>query len=102
MTPRITPIPVAPIAVRKSGAFVECTDARKSGYQMVDWPVYPPSPRGEAVRELRMRTALGLGSAARLFGVSVVTWSGLERGGVTLSDGDWELVETELRERVAR
>ncbi len=97
MIPRITVLNVSPIGTRRTGAFVECADKNESGYRVVNWSEYPPSPRGDAVRELRLRTPLSMGSAARRFGVSVVQWSWLERGGVTLSDADWDRVESELR-----
>jgi hypothetical protein len=81
------------------------------GCELVRWPVYPPSPCGERLREARTgiprgerlemgkplarlldedRRFIGLGEAARLAGLSAVQLSGLERGALTLAPEEWE------------
>lgn len=52
-------------------------------------PVYPESPRGKALRDLRVSRGLSLREAARAAGLSDERLGGLERGRYTLADEQW-------------
>ena len=57
-------------------------------------PVYPPSPRGEALRVWRVRTAdMTLRDGAAALGLSAVDLSDLEAGRATLSEEDWNALD---------
>ena len=84
MSARVTLIPVAPIGTERSMAFVN-----PGGPREVELDVYPPSPRGDALRNLRVGCDLGLRECARALGLSPVDVSALENGRATLSADDW-------------
>lgn len=46
----------------------------------LELPTYPPSPEGEALRDLRVELGLGLREAARVLGLSALELANLERG----------------------
>lgn len=91
-------IPVSPTGTRQSLAFV--CGVRTGGLREVTEPVYPPSPRGAALRELRAREGahVTLGEAARLMGVRPSELSSLELGRATLSAEDWDEAERLIRD----
>lgn len=95
-------IPVAPIGTRRSVAFV--CGPRTSGLRDTEEPTYPPSPRGDALRELRAREGdhVTIGEAARLLGIGPADLCSLEYGRATLSDEDWIEAERLIRELKAR
>lgn len=43
-------------------------------------PTYPRSPEGDGLRALRLRCGLSIGDAARLLGLTLTEYSGLETG----------------------
>ena len=88
----ITVLPVEPIGHTPTAAFVECADRSKSGLRLVDWPEYPPSPRGDALRQARKAAGVTLGDAARRAGIRVSEWSGLELGSYTTDAAGWAAV----------
>ena len=81
--PRI--VPVAPVGREEHLVFPNPGHPQRA---MVD--VYPPSPRGDTLRTLRIAVDLSMGAAARLVGLDVVAWSNIENGRATLeSDTAW-------------
>lgn len=76
--------PVAPIGKRIMATF-------HGRYEVDD---YPPSPRGRAVRDLRVELGLGLRDTAMALGLTAVQLSDLERGRATT---DWDEVERRVR-----
>lgn len=94
-------LPVAPIGTHRSAAFV--CGPHTSGLREIEEPTYPPSPRGDALRELRAREGahVTIREAARLLGISAVDVSALELGRATLSDEDWDEAERRIRESKA-
>ncbi len=105
MTRHVIPTPVEPIGSHESGMFVDRADpshwsGMRGSFEVGTVKDYPPSPRGAALRALRERTPMSMGDAARWFSVTVVQWSGFERGTWTMSPEDWDFVEGELRKRV--
>lgn len=61
------------------------------GLEVVTLPVYPPSPHGAELRQLRTLLGLSIGEAARALGVSAVELSDLERGRrVPVDPSDWK------------
>ena len=70
--------PIEPVGTRETMAFV--AGRRKSGYQPLDMPVYPPHPNGERVQELRLRYDLGLRETAGALKMTASQLSGLEFG----------------------
>lgn len=81
---KVHPIDVAPIGKRKAVGF-RCP----GGYAEWEEPVYPESPRGEALRESRVRYGVGLRELANRLGLSPVEVSNLERGRSTLTAEGW-------------
>lgn len=67
MTVRLAPTPVQPIGRRTAPAFV-CP----GGLRMVERDEFPPTPNGEALRELRLAVDLTLRAAAKLLELSAV------------------------------
>lgn len=60
-------------------------------------PVYPPSPRGEALRAARIAAGLTLRHGARLLGISPTQLSGLQEGSLVLaSEAEWDEAERVL------
>lgn len=76
--------PVTPIGKRTMVTF--------HGDYEVD--AFPPSPRGRALRDLRVELGQGLRETARALGLSAVQLSDLERGRATT---DWDEIERRLR-----
>jgi hypothetical protein len=77
---------------------------RVSGCQLETWQesCYPPAPRGEALRLLRVQTATSLRATARLLELNVIEVSDLEMGRrVFENDSDWaratEIVQADAR-----
>jgi hypothetical protein len=66
------------------------------GSPVYEWqePEYPPSPRGEQLRELRLSLRIGLRQACRHADVKAIEWSGLERG--------WAVADFDEAERLLR
>lgn len=95
-------IPVAPIGTRRSVALV--CGPQTSGLRETEEPTYPPSPRGNALRELRARDGahVTIREAARRLGISPADMSSLEFGRATLSAEDWVEAERLIRELKAR
>jgi hypothetical protein len=84
-----------PIGTQQTLAFV-CP----GGLRPVDLPVYPPSPRGEALRALRVDLRIGLREAATAMGLSAVELGEIERGvSVPEEEASWAWLEAALRER---
>ena len=84
------------IGTQKVGAFV--CGGERSGFQMVDEPVYAPdhATQGEAVRALRRSFVKGLREGARLAGLSVVDLSAVELGRQHFTD--WKAAVVRLAE----
>ncbi len=94
---RITP--VEPTGSRSGGAGFICRTGGQGGAvaRMPDVRTYPPSPRGEALRALRVRIGLGARAAAAKIGISGADLGRLERGEATLeSDNEWDRAEALL------
>lgn len=85
---KLTVTPVAPIGARKAMAFVEHVDESLSGLHEVELPIYPDSPHGRKLRELRIRHGVGLRYCSELLGLTAVEVSGLERGSHTTDEWD--------------
>lgn len=78
---------VAPIATRTGGAFVGRADG-SGGYEQVTTNVYPSSPKGVALRTMRVeRAKMSLGEASTVLGINPVGLSALENGSATC---DWD------------
>ena len=96
--PKVTLIPVLPIATRKTWAFVtlkcdcpgEPHDVHDGGLQQVPVDIFPEGGLADELRHARVFGAghVHLGAAARRLGITVVEMSGLERGRFTLSEVD--------------
>lgn len=90
-------IRVESTGLRQTTALV-CT-ARGCEVQPVTLDTYPPSPRGERLRALRVELGLGLREAARALGVKASELSGLEFGRARLADeAEWDRAEAMIRE----
>ena len=88
---RFHPIPIEPIGTRTSRAFV--TRASGCDIETMTTPVYPPSPRGEELRRVRVAFDRTLGEAARLLGLRPLDVSDLEWGRATFAtDEEWNAV----------
>jgi DNA-binding XRE family transcriptional regulator len=74
--------PVEPIGTRTAYAHVNRGD-KPHYWGPVEFPDFPPSPEGDALRELRMRLRVTLREAAQYLGLSAVDVSALERGAAT-------------------
>lgn len=61
--------------------------------------VYPPSPRGKALRELRVNEGpfMSMCNVGRLLGLSAVQVSSLESGSATLDEPEWDRLFAEVR-----
>lgn len=84
---------------RTSMAFVSRAGGR-GGLQPVTMDEYPPSPEGERLREVRTKGLrhVTLGKAARLLGMTVSQYSGLEHGEYRFLDpADWQTAEEILK-----
>lgn len=57
----------------------------------IEVPRYPRSQRGEALRARQIALGLGLMEAAHRLGLTVVEYSAICRGSMTLSDEDWNV-----------
>ena len=79
---KLTLIPVAQIDARHY----------RTTAGLVTYPVYPPSPRGFALRRQRIAAGLGLRVCATSLGISAYDLSKLQTGEATLSDDDWALL----------
>ena len=88
----ITLIPVEPLSRTPRLAFVN-----PGGLRFVDLPTYPRTELSDGLRALRLGAKLSLGDAARIVGIGVVEWSGLERGAYALSAEDRAQVDLLLR-----
>lgn len=87
--------PLDLIAVEPTGT---ATIGLGAGNLRVTVNTYPPSERGQALRALRTAQGLSLGEGARWLGITVVQYSALERGGLTLSPEDWERASQRIRD----
>jgi hypothetical protein len=92
---KIKLIPVEPVRYEKSGMFYD--GQHGSGYETIDVPVYPPSPRGRLLQKLRESVRVPLASLAERLNVPPSDVSALERGAATLSPGDWVAVTRALK-----
>jgi len=93
-------IPVQPIGTQTAGAFVdgERNGHRFGEFQIREIPKYPPSPKGEQLRSLRLQIPYSLRQAANLLGIGVVQLSGLERGTHTYTKSEeWDRAFDALR-----
>lgn len=73
-------IDVEPAGRKKGMAFVECADRSQSGLREVEYPVYPDSSLGRALRVTRQANGIGLRKAADILGITAMQLSGLEGG----------------------
>lgn len=93
-------VPVPSSGTRKSHAFV---DGERNGHRFgefreIEMPEYPPSPKGEELRKLRLQIPYSLRQAAAVLKVGVVQLSGLERGTITYTTNEeWDRVYAILR-----
>ncbi len=71
---------------------------RSDGTPIYEWEIdiFPPSPNGKKLRDLRKELDIGLREAAKALGISATELSSLERGGATC--GEWEELFQVLRE----
>ena len=89
---RFDPVPVAPIGTAPHTALIN------GRCDTIEFSVYPPTPRGAALRALRVSLSVGLRRAARALGMSELELSGLERGCDTIAETEWDRAEAILRE----
>jgi hypothetical protein len=70
---------------------------RLDGSPIYEWEedVYPPSPEGRRLRDLRIELGLGLRESCALLEITAVQLSSLERGRATC---DWAQAERMLRD----
>lgn len=90
--PTLRLIEVRPIGVGRFAGFacrVSENDPSMCEGMMYLGLSYPESARGDALREARVEADLSMGQAARSVNISVVEWSSLEHGRLTLSDEQW-------------
>lgn len=85
---------VAPIGEQVGEALVCGFDG--CGLEEVAVPVYPPSPMGRKLRDLRLALGLNLRAAAARLGISASDLSALERGSATCA---WAEAERMLADR---
>lgn len=83
--PKIHMRKVAPTGTQTSGCFVSRTDGT-GGFEVRDFPVYPPNATCDLIRDLRVIMHISLRQAATALGIGVVEISGLERGHYQLVD----------------
>jgi hypothetical protein len=88
-------IPIAPSGTRPSPAFVELPSGGE--FSIHDFPEYPASERGEALRKCRISRGINIREAARLAGLRASELSGLEFGKFDLSDADWRELDRLLQ-----
>ena len=93
----LTLISVPPIGWSSAVCFVDYADGT-GGLRQEVLNAYPPSPRGDRLRRLRIESRRTHRDAAPLLGLSVVELSKLEVGKLTLSDADWAAAERVLTE----
>jgi hypothetical protein len=82
---------VTPIGWHTSEAFVTTESGCALG--PATFPVYPPSPMGNALRERRRESGHTLLSAAKALGMRAADLSSIETGSATLSDEVSVLIE---------
>ena len=94
----MTLYPVPSIGLRPSGSGFVCGPASGSlRSTMPALPVYPPSPRGEALRAARIAAGLTLRHSAQLLGISAAQLSGLQEGSLVLGgEEEWDEAERVL------
>lgn len=77
--PSFVLVPIESTGTRRTMAHVNRGPGKKSGFEYVDFPVYPPNPKGEELRDLRVEWGIGLRQV-----------SSLERGSARLAtDAEW-------------
>ena len=92
-------LPVNPVGTRPGGSGFICRAGGQGGAvaQMPNAKVYPPSPRGEALRALRLKIQMNQRDASKKLGIAGVDLGRLERGEATLeSDLEWDRAEAML------
>jgi len=89
---RLNPTPVEPIGERDTQGFAHYSDGCR--WVNVRVPVFPPSPDGDALRDVRR--LIGLGEAARHVNLTPEQMSGLERGRYTLTNPEWNWLLGEM------
>lgn len=88
--------PVEPSGTRPAGGFA----CGPGGLVKTAWEAktYPDSPRGRALRDLRVSLDLSIGDAAQATGLSRKDVSDLENGrAAAASDAGWDALERALR-----
>jgi hypothetical protein len=87
-----------PTGTRKVPAFVDYVDGTGE-LKMIDHHDYPPNPRADALRELRVKLGVGLRAAAKAMGLSAVELAEIERGeSMFAHDSSWAYAEAAIRE----
>jgi hypothetical protein len=90
---RLNLIQVPPIGHRDGLAFVDWHegDEPRGSVEKIGSALYSEADtiRGRALREKRVEAGWNMGHAARHFGITVVEWSQLERGALSLSAQQW-------------
>lgn len=92
--PRIVVTPVAPIERRSTPAFVD--GPGHHGVGSVTVLRYPESPRGVAMRELRLLAEVKVSDLSRALRIDSAEVHGLERGRRTTDDAGWMEITTTL------
>lgn len=92
-------LPVESTGTTPGGAGFVCRAGGQGGFvaQMPDTKLYPRSPRGEALRSLRLKIRLNTMEASKKIGITGADLGRLERGEATLeSDLEWDRAEAML------
>lgn len=95
-------VDVVPVGAKRETVLIY--DSRTgSSIQDIDGPIYPPSPRGERLRKVRISpNVAGYFSeltASRILGLRRDDLSRLENGSATLeNDDEWDRAERALRD----
>lgn len=89
-------VDVAPTGTTPGTALLSVADGR-AFTKRVDWPTYPDSPRGHALRGVRHAEGLSLRSGGAALGLSMAELSALEVGAkVFAAEEDWMRAATVL------
>ncbi|HEY3499500.1 MAG TPA: helix-turn-helix transcriptional regulator [Polyangiaceae bacterium] len=99
MTINITEVP--PTGTREVVGFWDGRDEHDNpigGYGPVKLPEYPPHPKGEALRKLRVDARVAQRELAKRLGVDALVIYGLENGRHTTDDEGWEALARAVKE----
>jgi hypothetical protein len=92
--PRLFILPVTPSGTTRSAVMVPCECGCGPMVEYV--PTYPPSPRGQALRDARLAAGFSMGQLSRALGIRVSAVSDLERGRNTTDGAGWAAIYAAL------